>query len=82
MTQQQKVDNMILLNRLWEEHGIDLLDMLGVRLLTAASNQRHEGNTLSELAYKSAGLQLQSLHSKLKSDLLIDEWCASLATFQ
>lgn len=82
MTHQQKIDNMVLLNRLWEDYGIELLDMLGVRLLTSASNEGHAGNSLSELAYKTAGLQIQSLHSKLKSDLLLDEWCASITSFQ
>lgn len=77
MTQQEKVDYELIINQLWETLGIDLIDKIAVRALTAASNNSHLGNEFQTLAYKSLGLGLQSLHAKSKYDLMLIDYFPS-----
>ena len=77
MTQQEKLDYELIITQLWDALGVDLIDKIALRALTASSNNCHLGNEFQALSYRSIGLGLQALHAKAQYDLMLLDYFPS-----
>lgn len=77
MTHQQKIDSQLILQKLYDMHGYELIDWIASKVLCEASEQEVNNNELLSASLKVTGRRLQAEYHNLQAAQLINSHLSS-----